>query len=365
MMSHFEEESEDWDVHPKSEAEAAAWRRLELYINIQNVAKSKFSGESIIREMGAHAWNGNNENLVPAALLSNPNLTPELLSWLDSAPGAWSTTALHDYWIERYKLNKSNSNFYPGEEQSGPTRSFHVGLIDSKLDFQTASSAVLEMSDHFAEQMWHDLAKQKHLTLNYWNSENGEDKFFPEFGFAENEKLNIFELDEEVLNQLSPGIYVTWIEKEASFDRVYAQTLAEDSEGQEHFLEGDYVQHAYQEPFPSMNLGLAIGAGKQYGDIDLVDSEIYDFYLQQIYGDDVENYETKVTIAKDTPWEGIGYRELNEQQQMNLAVNLLSTMDHPYLGRPDGISRHFLCCLALHDDSAEKVKAFLLWELND
>ncbi len=364
-MTTHEEDLEEWDIHPKSEAEAAAWRRLTSSINIYNVAKSKFSGESIIREMGAHAWNSNSEDLVPASLLSNPNLTPELLSWLDSAPGAWSSNAIHNYWIERYKLESSNSNFYPGQEESGPTRSFHVDLIDSKLELHTASSAVLEMSDHFAEQMWHDLATQKHLTLNYWNSEYGEDKFFPEFGFAENNQLNIVELDEEVLNHLSPGRYATWIEKEDSFDSTYARSRAEDSDGQDHFIDEVFVEHIDEDPFSSINLGFAIGAGKEYGDIDLVEDEIYNFYLEQIFGDDPEMFETEVTITADTPWMGRRYRELNENQQMNLAINLLTTMQHPYLGKPDGISRHFLCCLALHDDTAENVKAFLQLQLAD
>lgn len=365
-MSSFEddEDGENWDLHPKSEAEASQWRELEFSSNICNVAKSKYSGETIIRDMGSHAWNSSTGDLVPASLLSNPNLTPELIVWLDSNPGTWSITAIHNYWVERYKLVNTNSNFYQGQEEPGPTRGFRVDLIDSKLDLHDASSAILEIANHFAEQMWHDLAEQKHLTLNYWNREYGSDKFFPEFGSDQIDTLAIRELDEDILEIISPGSHATWIDRDDSFDIAYARSRAEDSDGGlDHFLGNYYIDEIGEDPFPYMNLGMAIGAGFGYGDIELVDDKFYDFYLEQAFGDDVEMVETKVTITSDTPWVGIRYRELAEGQQMNLAINLWTTMGHPYLGRPDGISRHFLCCLALHDSTAENVKAFLLLQL--
>ena len=267
----------------------------------------------------------------------------------------------HSYWLEKYKIDSTNSNFY----DDGPTRGFHDELIESKLGLHEASRAILEMADYFAEQMWHDLAKQKHLHLNYWINSHGSDKFFPEFGVVEKSQIKIIDLDDEVLKQICPGQDVTWIARSSSFDRSYARDRAQELEGQEHFLENDYVYQIDEEPFPYMNLGLAIGAGKEYGDIDLVNDEVYDFYLEQIFGGDIDMLETEVEITSDTPWVGIRYRELTEDQQMNLAINLLTSMEHPYLGKPDGISRHFLCCLALHDSTAENVKTFLSLQLAD
>lgn len=272
----------------------------------------------------------------------------------------------HDYWIEKYNIVAVNSNLNDQNETPGPTRSFEVGLIDSNLDLESASRAILEMADHFAEQMWHDLTKQNHVSLRYWHNqggEYGEDKFFPEFGAFENQVLDIQDLDDDVLDRISPGMWATWISDYEVLDIKYARDRVEDFEGKEHFLESAYVEHMTEEPFSSMNLGMAMGAGKEYGDIDLVSEEIYNFYLEEIFGDDMEMFETQVEITSDTPWSGIRYRDLTENQQMNLAINLLTTMEHPYLGKHDGISRHFLCCLALHDHTAENVKAFLLLQL--
>lgn len=274
----------------------------------------------------------------------------------------------HDYWIEKYNLVAVNSNLNDQNETPGPTRSFKVGLIDSILDLESASSAILEMADHFAEQMWHDLAEQNHVNLRYWHNqggEYGEDKFFPEFGSFENQLLEIPELDFDVLDRISPGRWATWFSDYEVLDIKYARDRVEDFEGKEHFVESNYVEHTAEESFSSMNLGMAIGAGKEYGDIDLVSEEIYNFYLDEIFRDDEDMFETRVEITSDTPWLGIRYSELTENQQMNLAINLLTSMEHPYLGKLDGISRHFLCCLAFHDATADNVKALLLLQLSN
>lgn len=341
-----------WDWHPTSPAETAKWLETENHWHRANIAKSEFADEKIIRAMASHSWNwgwNDKENLFLPYLLENPNLTPELLSWLDEETRKWDTKTQHAYWVKRYDINTRNINYAIIDSKQGPIRTFAPELLNSNLDLQESALAILEMADHFTEQMWHDLNIQGHIDLHYSNSDDG-DTLLPSETFGANEEL---------LNHFSPGYFVTWARKDEELDTGYALDRIQD-EGHDHFEDEIFVDFLEEEPFSAVNLAYAIGAGLQHEDLEVADQEEFGGYLEDCYADDREMNEVKLVITSDTPWLGIRYSELSEQQQMNLALNFVNVLKHPYLGRKDGIAVHLMHCMAKHDQSADSVKAFLL-----
>ncbi len=344
----------DWNWHPKSKAEAEAWATYDSHWKRENVAKSEFADESIIKEIASHNWGPNDsESSVLAALTENPNLTPELREWLDAKSSIWSLQVQHVYWLKRYGVDQMNSSYdSSGSERRGPVRKFAPNFINSKLDFVEASKQALEIADQFMEQMWYDLAQQNHLTLSYTNIYRGAE-FLP---------ADLGNTSEEILNFFSPGYFVTWVDKEDRFDFDWARERAEDDDGNSHFEENTYVDYI-DEPYCGPNLGLAIGAGVEAGDLKVLDLERYEEYLEEFHSDDSEMYEVTVTISKESPWQGTRYFELSDEQKMNLILNFIATLKHPYLGRSDGICVHLLECLAKHDQTPDSVKALITLQL--
>jgi hypothetical protein len=106
----------------------------------------------------------------------------------------------------------------------------------------------------------------------------------------------------------------------------------------------------------------AIGAGLESYDLKNVKEDVYSGYLEEYYSDRWY-YSVSTEITQDSPWTGIRYRELSAQQQMNLVMNLVATLKHPFLGRADGLSLYLLDCLAKHDQTSENVKAFIASQL--
>ncbi len=338
-----------WDWQPSSREEAEQWLEITDHFKRANIAKSRFADEAIIRAIATHAWKwgyNDKENLFLPALLENPNLTPELLSWLDDQTRTWGSSAQHSYWLKRYEI-QANSNYDDTSSKKGRVGAFSAGLLTENLDLHSAAKSIFEMADHFAEQMWHDLTVQKHLELNYQN--DYVDFLLP---------TELFGADEELLKRFSPGYFITWAAKEEELDLVYAQDRATD-EGAENFDDGIFMDYMDEIAFAPQNLGFAIGAGLQNKDLEVLGREIFEYYLDCIFGDDREMYEVDLVINSDTPWSGIRYRELSEQRQMNLVVNFVNVLKHPYLGRTDGITYHLMHCMAKHDQTADNVKAFL------
>lgn len=168
----------------------------------------------------------------------------------------------------------------------------------------------------------------------------------------------MFGADEELLKRFSPGYFITWAAKEEELDLVYAQDRAI-YDGAENFDDGIFMDYMDEIAFAPQNLGFAIGAGLQNKDLEVLGQEIFEYYLDCIFGDDREMYEVELIINNETPWSGIRYRDLSEQQQMCLVVNFVNALKHPYLGRNDGIAYHLMHCMAKHDQTADNVKAFL------
>ena len=342
----------DWQWHPTSKAEADAWLTYESSSKRANVASSEFADESIIRQMATHNWGPNDsEASVLPSLAVNPNLTPQLRDWLDAQSANWSLSAQNTYWWNRYGGNSNNSNH--GKDY--PNRSFSSEILTKKLDADSASRVILEIADQFSEQMWHDLSEQKHLSLVYWNEYRGA-TFRPS-------DRDLGNASEEVIKLFSPDYEVTWVSKDETFEFVYARERAEDDDGKWHFEENTYVDYIVEEPFAKENLGLAIGAGIQEEDLTVLDSAKYEEYLEELHSDDSEMYEVSIAVIKDSPWEGIRYRDLPDDQKMNFVLNLIATLNHPFLGRSDGISVHLLDCLAKHDQTPETVKALIILQL--
>lgn len=338
---------------PSNKAEAEAWLTYESYERTK-VAKSKFADEAIIRQIASHSWGPNDggDSTLPA-LAENPNLTPDLTEWLDAKSASWSLQAQHVYWLTRYGVDQRNSNYTQGEEKQGPTRSFPEKFINSKLESKDACQSALELADHFLEHMWHDLARQKHLDLTYVNEYRGAYFGPPDTGAT----------SEEIIRFFSPGYFVTWISKEESFDFDWASERAQDDDGKWHFEEKTYADYLDDDPFCGPNLGYAIGAGLQANDLKLLDRDRFEEYLEEFHDGDSEMYEVTISIVKESPWLGKRYGDISDNQKMNLALNLIATLDHPYLGRSDGISVYLLECLAKHDQTPDNVKALIILQL--
>lgn len=339
----------DWDWHPSNRAEAVQWLQIDSHFKRINIAKSEFADEPIIRAMATHAWqwgfNDREYEILPA-LLDNPNLTPELRNWLDEQTRNWDARSQHQYWNKRHEV-EINSNFDETSGVKGRVGAFSEGILSSSLDVESAARDILQMADHFTEQMWHDLAEQEHIELEYQN--DYVDSLLPGFTFGAND---------EILKLFSPGYFITWAAKNEELDLVYAQDRATD-EGAENFDEGIFMDYMDDDAFALENLGFAIGAGLQNEDLEVLDQETFEYYLEACFGDDREMHEVDLVINSDSPWSGIRYRELSEQQQMNLVINFVNVLQHPYLGRADGITMHLMHCMAKHDQTADNVKAFL------
>jgi hypothetical protein len=248
------------------------------------------------------------------------------------------------YWMHRYGVNRIWSESLP--------RTFTSEFINSRLDVDAASRNTLEIADQFLEQMWHDLAEQKHLDLYYLNEQHDPDIFRPE---------DIGQTSEQILDYFSPSYSVTWISKAESLNFAYASDEAHDA-GRLHFEESDFWDHLDDGPYSNVNLMFAIGAGLEGYDLKNVKEDVYSGYLEEYYSDRWY-YSVSTEITQDSPWTGIRYRELSAEQQMNLVMNLVATLKHPFLGRADGLSLYLLDCLAKHDQTAENVKAFIASQL--
>lgn len=341
------ENTDDQNWHPSNSTEAEAWLTYESRWKRANVARSKFTNTSLIKEIAAHAWGSYDQEgwMLIAAIWENPNLTQEILESLDKKSVTLNINSQFSYWMHRYGVeNLSVSN--------SPPRQFASDFINSKLEVDAASRNTLEIADQFLEQMWHDLAEQKHLSLFYSNEQHDPHIFRPH---------DIGQASEQILDYFSPGYSVTWISKEESLNFEYASDEAEGA-GRFHFEESDFWDYLDDGPYSSTNLMFAIGAGLEGNDLNNVKEDVYSGYLEEYYSDSWY-FEVGTEITQDSPWTGIRYRELSADQQMNLAVNLVTTLKHPFLGRADGLSLHLLDCLAKHDQTAEKVKAFIASQL--
>lgn len=237
--------------------------------------------------------------------------------------------------------------------QLGIGESFSDELINSVLDEQQAASEITKIAGRFAEQMWHDLFEQNHLQLQY--SQADKDWFAP-VGFDKTPW--------QTLDKLSPGKDVSWINKNdgwaLTFDYESAHQLAEGSDADDFYDDpSGYIFNIVDEPFIDELLALAIGAGIQFGDLKVLDAEKYDQYLYEKYRAEPEMYVLKVEVRGETPWTGVRYRDLKENQQVHLVTNLAASMNSEELGGETGVATHLLNCMAAHDQTAESVKAFI------
>ena len=341
------ENADDQNWHPSNSAEAEAWLTYGSRWKRANVARSKFTNSSLIKEIAAHAWASYDQEglTLIAAIWENPNLTQEIIDSLDKKSVTLTIDSQYSYWLHRYGVvNHYVSNSHPSQ--------FASEFINTKLDLDAASRNTFEIAHEFLEQMWHDLAEQKHLSLFYSNEQHDPHIFRPQ---------DMGQASEQILDYFSPGYSVTWISKEESLNFEYASDEAYIA-GRFHFEDGDFWDHLGDGPYSSTNLMFAIGAGLEDNDLINVKEDIYSGYLEEYYSDSWY-FEVSTEITQDSPWTGIRYRELSAEQQMNLVMNLVTTLKHPFLGRADGLSLHLLDCLAKHDQTAEKVKAFIASQL--
>jgi hypothetical protein len=335
---------------PSSREDSEAWLSHNNQTARHYIAMSEFTDERTIKEMASHQWRWGNEgefNFLPH-LLDNPNLTANLQIWLDEETRNWGSRAQHAYWVKRYGI-KAKFTFEAGEEKFS-IRSFTPSLLEKRLPPEESCQAILEISDHFTEQMWHDLATQNQLELRYENSY--VETFLPS---------ELFNSTEEILNLFSPGFRVAWVRKLQQLDVAKAQSEVQGN-GEWHFTESIFEDFLDEDSFPEENLCHAIGAGLENRDLKILDDEIFEEYLDAYYPFEEGTkhmYLVDLAIRAESPWAGERYSELTEEHQRNLVHNFINTLKHPYLGRADGISLHLMHCMYRHSQTAEAVKKIL------
>lgn len=224
--------------------------------------------------------------------------------------------------------------------------SFPTELVSSSLKPQDAFEAMQAFQTEFLEQMWHDLAVQGHIHLRYQQRESF-DSLLP---------TDLFGTEEHVLNKYSPVHQIElWANKHVSFDAMGARETATDN----WLFEEYFVETLFDAAFSEVNLGFAIGKGLYEGDLQLLSSEAFENYLQEIYGGWRDYYKVELEIIGDVDWEGLRYGELWSEQQMYLATNFVSAYQHHESSMTNGVALHLLHCMAKHDRTADNVKAFI------
>jgi hypothetical protein len=102
------EKVDDRDWHPSNRAEAEAWLTYESTWKRANVARSKFTNASLINEIASHilGFYEQDGHVLIAALMENPNLTPELIESLDKKSVKLNIDSQLSYWMHRYGVNR-------------------------------------------------------------------------------------------------------------------------------------------------------------------------------------------------------------------------------------------------------------------
>lgn len=341
-----------WDWLPANREEARNWREHQNdYFRMINIAKSKYADLEILKEIVQHnhyqTRRFRGSGIFPA-MLENPNVTDEFLLWLDNQSSSWAVQEAHAYWVARYQIGKIQSADVAAAEEFA----FPDELIHEKLDEATAAKEILEISPGLGQQFWHDLFEQGLIDLDYQSDSVEGDQFHP--WISQVDSLNA---NESVLNMISPGYFTTWIEKDGYMEYDYVLEVTQDNS--EDFFEDMWTDFQEEEQFSEEILGNAAAIGIREGDLEVVNKEAILDYLVTANQEDEMMYEYNITITADTPWEGRRYRDLTTAEQMVLVNNILTTRQHPYLGIHGGLAEHLLICIALHDATDEKVRAYL------
>lgn len=338
----------DSDWTPKNRNDCLQWKELDNFFNLLAVASSEYTDEEIIRGIAAHDWSSASySNFLPRLGL-NPNLTPDLLIWLDEQTRNWPLVAQNGYWLQRYAIPAVLSM-----EQTPAT--FKESFYNTRLDASVAARQLLEIASPLAEQMWHDLALQGIFELSYWRDSYSGDEFVPNIS---NAGPSVSIGDESVLQRiLSKGYFTTWIS--VSDDVDYSLALENATRDYE-ILAEESGEASSEEPFTSYGLAYAYAGGLDLGDIDTTNESKLHALLDEVYSDDESCVESSVEITQDTLWLGPRYRALSPEQQENIAHNISATLTHPYLGATGGIATHLLVCLALHSETADLVRDFIV-----
>ncbi|MFM1787193.1 MAG: hypothetical protein RL228_1143 [Actinomycetota bacterium] len=344
---------EDWSWTPKSHEDSLLWKQASSdngYRIYPKIAASPFTSVETLRDMADSKLNvrqgrGRGDYAYAetySAMLDNPNMTPELLAYLDEKSATWSPETNWVYWLKRFEPETS-------EPDDSTDDYFDENLINrNDLSIEEAAGSILNLSSGLAQQFWHDLSIAKRISLTYQRDNYDGDLFEP---FIEGDTTG-----ERIYELLSPGYDATWIDHEESLDQEYARDRLND-EYSELIDEGEWMTWGDGEPFHEVLLAAAIGAGLDKNDLIVKDEPQFTRYLEVLYEDDEQMLESSVTITSDTPWQGPRFSELSENQRFNLTHNLVTSMTHPALS--SGISEHLLLCIAAHPMTEEKTLTYL------
>ena len=197
-------------------------------------------------------------------------------------------------------------------------------------------------------QMWRDLTVQGHMKLTYVNEIDYRDQLYPTdvkddyVRYVLNELIDVDSIE-------------VWAKKSESLDLQYAQDVLI---GNDRFseLSSDYV---YDEEFSEYLLGYAIGKGLVDGDLQVIGQDTFNSYLRILFDDERHLFNVELEIFGDVDWDGVRYRELSPDQQMNLVTNFLNSRQDSDEAWANVVVPHLLECMARHEQTAGDTKSLI------
>lgn len=331
-----------FDWKPANAQDATDWRgdgQCELHLGW--ILASEFASEAVVREIIE-------SNIFKSyytfrdSLWVNPNLTEFTFVWLDDYSKNWPSDQAFQYWQRRYHEGWSPENLDSRKplELIKQLTGFQNEILEDSLSAEVAAREVVRIAKYFAQQMWHDLTKQGDTYLTYVEDSYAGSTLRPSFPLTE------LDAGDYVLDGLSDGYFTSWISHGKEVDYQYGMDTVQNYTDQDGIREdGDEIDDS--------SLCKALVTGSNLGDLEITGDIQRYFEASNLFGE--LDFDYPVTIESEPTWEGPRFRELEEAQQRNLINNILVTMDHSLLGRPQGLSTHLLICIAFHENTTAKV----------
>ena len=270
---------EDWSWRPKSHEDSLLWKQVDAndgWRIYPMIAASPFTSVETLRDMADSKLNfsfhrGRLQSgyaSTYSAMLDNPNMTPELLAFLDEKSGTWNVETSWAYWQKRFEPKTP-------KPVDSTDDYFDERLINrNDLALSEAAESVLSIAGVLAEQFWHDLAIAEQISLYYQRDNIDGDQFTP--------GIDGDPANEQIYEILSPGYAATWIQHEESLDAEYARERISDDYS-DFVDEGEWVNWGEDDPFNEALLAAAIGAGLENEDLVVKDEIEFTRYLEVAY----------------------------------------------------------------------------------
>ena len=317
---------------------------VDCYFHLRNVVSSPYTSSDLLTEIIKGARFKDYYSFRDY-LWSNPNIDAKLLDWLDIETANWPVDEAFQYWQTRasIKAGETTIPITPGNDI--PTKSnFSEEFLNGISKNPECSLELLRICKPLAQQLWHDLAQEDIVYLQYQEDSVSGSTFrayMPD---------NSMDVPERVLDALSYGYFTDWISKEAEIDesRVWGDVVSKIEE--DGFKEWD-------DTVEESTLCKALIYGSELGDLEITGN--LQKYLRDsgLFGE--SDFDYPVKIESEPAWDGPRFSELTVDQQLNLVNNICNSMPHSLFGRKKGIGVHLLVCIILHPATSPEVLSSL------